>query len=184
MAAYSQSAVKVSDRGSTPWLARSGWLSAISGGPGCQSTTPKRRGSAKRRICVGRSRSKWSCFSGGKSGGTKRRLPDMPRWMISVPSTPALPQSINRYLARRRTATIRQPGSNSLNSRGISWRNFGARIVTPTIGSPTSSGATPRRQTSTSGNSGIACPSGQTPITSQTNRILCVPTHIARTKPD
>jgi len=53
--------------------------------------------------------------------------------MISVPSTPALPQSINRYLARRRTATIRQPGSSSLNSRGISWRNFGARIVTDDI---------------------------------------------------
>jgi hypothetical protein len=43
----------------------------------------------------------------------------MPRWRISVPSTPGRAQSKSRYLPRRRMLRTRQPGSNSSSSGGM-----------------------------------------------------------------
>src|SRR5476651_50216 len=95
-----------------------------------------------------------SCLSAGEPASTSRRLPDMPKWLIKVP-TSAL---INRYLARRSTNTMRCPDRRTSRSSGIGQRNRRSRTITRLTRWPSRWGAIPRRVVSTSGNSGMKAP--------------------------
>src|SRR5471032_1769488 len=95
-----------------------------------------------------------SCLSAGEPASTSRRLPDMPKWLIKVP-TSAL---INRYLARRSTLTMRCPDRRTSRSSGIGQRNRRSRTITRLTRWPSRWGAIPRRVVSTSGNSGMTAP--------------------------
>ena len=53
--------------------------SGCGAGPSCHSTSPKRRGSRRRRAVSPKRMSRWSCLSGSVVAGTMRRLPDIPR---------------------------------------------------------------------------------------------------------
>ena len=67
------------------------------------NTAPKRRGSRKRRHCPLLSwSSKWSCFCAGVLLANTRKLPDMPKWIMSVPASDLR----SRYFARRSIAVI------------------------------------------------------------------------------
>ena len=117
------------------------------------SMAPNRRGSCRRRHRPAHSRSTWSCGRGTVAAGTRRRLPDMPRWIIRVPCA----NRIRMYLARRSTASTLLP-RNSWSSSGTGQRRFGWRTTAPRIVRPTMWGATPRRVVSTSGSSGMLSP--------------------------
>src|SRR6185503_4697220 len=147
VSACSRCGVSARDSGSTPRWASNGCASTS---PVAHSTAPKRRGSRSRSSRSPSSRSKWSCLPGGVSGGSTRRLPDMPRCRMRWPS----PQSTSRYLPRRRTAPTVRPASAS-TSRGTGQRSRGSRTETPLIFRPASCGARPRRETSTLGSSGM-----------------------------
>ena len=150
--AYSASPSKSSASGSGPRACNSGWVVPS----GCHSRQPKRRGSLKRNTwgplrppC--RSTSTWSCAASGVLAGNTRKLPDIPRCSSALPAA----VSSSRYLARRRTASMRCPGSSSRTSSGMGQRRSGRRRVSAATRRPTRCGAKPRRVVSTSGNSGI-----------------------------
>src|SRR6266850_256820 len=86
----------------------------------------------------------------GVPGGNRRRLPDMPRCRIRWPS----PQSMSRYLPRRWIDFTVRPASLR-TSGGTGQRNRASRTSTPEMTRPEMCGKSPRRVTSTSGNSGI-----------------------------
>src|SRR5690606_12771693 len=85
------------------------------------------------------------------SASTRRRLPDMPRWAISVPHS----APISRYLARRSTRSMRCPDRRTSRSSGIGQRSRRSRTTTRRTRWPMRNGSMPRRVVSTSGNSGI-----------------------------
>src|SRR5688572_18668523 len=144
--------VKSSDSGSTASRASSLWRA---GSRSVNSKQPKRRGSLKRRHRPeSRTRSTWSCASGGDAASRIRRLPDIPRCRIIVPAS----VPISRYFARRSTERMRAPRSRCGSARGTRQRRRGSRTSRPSMRRPTSQGSMPRRVVSTSGSSGI--PSG------------------------
>ena len=83
--------------------------------------------------------------------GTRRRLPDMPRWPISVPPS----AWISRYLARRSTALDALAGQAHIEVLGD--RPAQAALAHHHAGDalPPRDGAMPRRAVSTSGSSGM-----------------------------
>jgi hypothetical protein len=155
VAAYSQSPVKSSDRGSMPSPASSGMRLDISR-PSCQSSAPKRRGSRRRRTVRRRAGRRGRAPAPGVAGGTRRRLPDMPRCRISQPPP---------RRSRSRTAdTCRAAGSRRRAGRRAANRGRReSRAAVSACARPRRrsdccdrKGSNPCRLTSTSGSSGIA----------------------------
>src|SRR4051812_25776435 len=96
------------------------------------------------------------CRSSGASGGWTSSCPLMPRW----PSRASpLSSGSQRYLPRRRAASIRRPVSAAANPAGprrSRRTGRGCRTSTRTIVAPRTCRSTPARTTSTSGSSGTA----------------------------
>ena len=115
------------------------------------NTAPNRRGSRSLRHSFPKTISTWSWADAGVADGNMRKLPDMPRWSMSVP----LSVMSKRYLARRAVFLIFSPQSVFFRCAGTGQRSRGLRMMTSVIFLPSMCGVMPRRVVSTSGNSGM-----------------------------
>ena len=121
VAAHSHSPLNPSDSGSGPSVARSGCASDVARMP--QHAPEAARIVAAASRCRRRARGRGGRACRRRRAGTTHRLPDMPRWTISVPPS----QRMRRYLARRSMAPIARASScrskpGAIGQRSPRWR--------------------------------------------------------------
>jgi hypothetical protein len=133
------------------------WQAADAAPPACHSTSPKRRGSRRRRALSPKRMSRWSCFSGAVRAARCAGFPTCPgapagcRW-----------QSAGAGIWRG-APRPGAPGRGGWCPDRRVWgrRRRGLRTMAPVQVRWVSSGAIPRRVVSTSGSSGMGKTGGR-----------------------